>query len=124
MSTAILGLRTTIYRVTDIQKAKEWYSKAFSTKPYFDEPFYVGFTIGGYELGLQPEEDGSAIGQGGVETYWGVDDIDAVYQHLLSLGAAEHQAPNHVGGDIVVAMVKDPWQNIIGIIYNPSFKAS
>ena len=123
MSTAILGLRTAIYRVTDIDKAKAWYSKAFATKPYFDEPFYVGFNIGGYELGLQPVEDGSAIGQGGVETYWGVDDIEAVFQHLLSLGATEHQAPNNVGGDIIVAMVKDPWSNILGIIYNPGFQA-
>ena len=123
MSTAILGLRTAIYRVTDIDKAKAWYSKAFATKPYFDELFYVGFNIGGYELGLQPVEDGSATGQGGVETYWGVDDMEAVYQHLLSLGATEHQAPNNVGGEIVVAMVKDPWGNVVGIIYNPSFAA-
>ncbi|MEM9296837.1 MAG: hypothetical protein AAGA64_00495 [Bacteroidota bacterium] len=49
------GLRTTIYKVNDIYSAKEWYSKAFNTTPYFDEPFYVGFNIGGYELGLQPE---------------------------------------------------------------------
>ncbi|WP_315815564.1 hypothetical protein [Paraflavitalea speifideaquila] len=43
----------------------------FDTAPYFDEPFYVGFNIGGYELGLQPVEAGAATGQGGVETYWG-----------------------------------------------------
>jgi predicted enzyme related to lactoylglutathione lyase len=123
MSTSILGLRTTIYRVADIDKAKAWYSKAFSTEPYFDEPFYVGFSIGGFELGLQPVEDGAAIGQGGVETYWGVDDIGAVYLHLLSLGATGHEAPHNVGGDIMVAMVKDPWGNIVGIIHNPAFKA-
>jgi len=53
----MLGLRTAIYKVGDIDKAKDWYAKAFSTEPYFDEPFYVGFNIGGYELGLQPEEN-------------------------------------------------------------------
>lgn len=51
-----LGLRTTIYKVSDIEKAKHWYEKAFETKAYFAESYYVGFNIGGYELGLQPEE--------------------------------------------------------------------
>jgi lactoylglutathione lyase len=123
MSTSILGLRTAGYRVTDINEAKAWYSKAFNTEPYFNEPFYVGFNIGGFELGLQPVEDGASTGQGGVEVYWGVDDIGAVYLHLLSIGATEHQAPNNVGGDIMVALVKDPWQNLLGIIYNPGFQA-
>ena len=53
----MLGLRTTIYKVSDLLKAKSWYAKAFETQPYFDEPFYVGFNIGGYELGLLPEEE-------------------------------------------------------------------
>lgn len=56
MNTRILGLRTTIYKVSDLAKAKVWYMKAFGVAPYFDEPYYVGFNIGGYELGLQREE--------------------------------------------------------------------
>ena len=120
---SFLGLRTTIYRVTDIEKGKAWYSKVFGTQPYFDHPFYVGYSIGGYELGLQPIEEGAATGQGGVETYWGVEDIEAVYKHLIDNGATAHEAPHNVGDDIMVAMVKDPWGNIVGIIYNPSFKA-
>src|SRR3981081_3371696 len=49
-----LGLRTAIYHVDDIEKAKAWYSEVLGTKPYFDQPFYVGFNVAGYELGLQP----------------------------------------------------------------------
>lgn len=52
----ILGLRTTIYKVGNIENTKKWYANVFKTEPYFDQPFYVGFNIGGYELGLQPEE--------------------------------------------------------------------
>jgi hypothetical protein len=48
-----LGLRTASYRVTDINKGKEWYSAVLGFGPYFDEPFYVGFNVAGYELGLQ-----------------------------------------------------------------------
>jgi hypothetical protein len=38
----MLGLRTTIYKVPDLQKAKEWYSKVFKERPYFDKFYYVG----------------------------------------------------------------------------------
>ncbi len=118
----VLGLRTTIYKVGDIDNAKEWYSKAFDTKPYFDEPFYVGFNIGGYELGLQPEEEIAAIKGDSVLSYWGVEDVENAFNHLIKLGAIEHEKPQHVGSEIIVATVKDPWENIIGFICNPHFK--
>lgn len=118
----ILGLRTTIYKVADIHAAKEWYSKAFLTNPYFDEPFYVGFNIVGYELGLQPEDEVVHEKPESVLTYWGVEDINREFERLLSLGAIVHSTPENVGGDIFVASVKDPWGNIIGLIYNPEFK--
>ena len=121
MKTSILGLRTTIYKVSDINKAKDWYAKAFKVLPYFDEPFYVGFSIGGYELGLQPEEQ-SGPKTDAVVSYWGSNDIESDYNHFLSLGAKTHEAPQNVGGEIVVATVTDPWGNVIGLIYNPEFK--
>ncbi len=123
-SSNILGLRTTIYRVGNIDNAKEWYSRAFGVKPYFDEPFYVGFNIGGYELGLQPEEQKGVEKGESVLSYWGVNNVEEVFSHLLELGATEHEPPQNVGGEIVVATVKDPWENIIGFIYNPEFKLS
>ncbi|MDN5201945.1 VOC family protein [Fulvivirgaceae bacterium BMA10] len=122
MKTTILGLRTTIYKVDDLNKAKEWYSKAFQTPPYFDEPFYVGFNIGGYELGLLPEEKSSDNKTENILSYWGVEDIENEYKRLLELGATEYEAPQNVGGEIVVAAAKDPWGNVVGLIYNPEFK--
>jgi lactoylglutathione lyase len=118
----MLGLRTAIYKVPDLTTAKEWYADAFHTDPYFDEPFYVGFNIGGYELGLQPEETPTTGPKSeNILTYWGVQDITAEYERLLSLGAESHEAPQNVGGELMVATVKDPWENIIGLIYNPYF---
>ena len=119
MSSPILGLRTVGYKVSNLAEAKAWYTKAFQVEPYFDEPFYVGFTIGGYELGLQPEE---SVKGNNVVTFWGVTDIQAEYQRFLDVGATAVEAPQNVGGDIMVATVKDPWENIIGLIYNPEFK--
>lgn len=122
MQNKIVGLRTTIYKVGDIQKAKLWYSKVFLTEPYFDEPFYVGYNIGGYELGLQPEEKPATDKKESVVAYWGVENINAEYKRFLELGAAEHEAPQNVGEGIITASVKDPWGNSIGLIYNPHFK--
>lgn len=118
----ILGLRTTIYKVSDLEAAKEWYTKAFETEPYFDEPFHVGFEIAGYELGLQPEEKTDATKTANIETYWGVEDAKAEFERFISLGATAHEEPQEVGDGIVVATVKDPWENVIGLIYNPHFK--
>jgi hypothetical protein len=118
----ILGLRTTIYKVGDINQAKEWYAKAFERPPYFDEPYYVGFSIGGYELGLQPEEAPTTDKIESVVTYWGVEDIYSVYNAFIELGATENEKPYNVGGDLMTATVKDLWGNVIGFIYNPEFK--
>jgi len=115
----MLGLRTTVYRVDNLSEAKAWYSKAFKTEPYFDEPFYVGFNIQGYELGLLPDD---SVKGDNVLSYWGVEDIQIAYNHLIELGATTHEEPNNVGGELMVASVYDPWKNIIGIIYNPYFK--
>jgi len=122
MKTEILGLRTCAYLVADLKEAKDWYSKAFDAKPYFDEPFYVGFNIGGYELALMPQAESPASKSESLLTYWGVNDIQAVYNKLIDLGAISHEEPKNVGGELMVASVKDPWDNIIGIIYNPYFK--
>ena len=115
----MLGLRTTVYKVSDLFEAKSWYAKAFEIEPYFDEPFYVGFNIKGYELGLLPDENKKGDN---VISYWGVDDINKMYNHFIDLGGTKHEEPNNVGGDLMVASVYDPWKNIIGIIYNPYFK--
>lgn len=119
MKSPILGLRTVIYGVPDIEAAKKWYAQAFGAEPYFDEPFYVGFNVGGYELGLQPDD---ATTGSNILTYWGVENMDIEYKRFLDLGATIHEAPQNVGGEIVVATLKDPWGNIIGLIYNPEFK--
>jgi predicted enzyme related to lactoylglutathione lyase len=121
MTASILGLRTTIYKVNDINEAKEWYAKAFQTQPYFDQPFYVGFNVAGFELGLMPDDTPASDKTTNVLTYWGVENIGSEVAKFLDLGAREHTAPANVGGDIMVASVLDPWGNAIGLIYNPEF---
>lgn len=121
MHQKLQGLRTAIYRVADIAQAKEWYSRVLGIQPYFDQPFYVGYNVAGYELGLQPDESNAPKGTS-VITYWGVDDVPSAFDDLLTAGATAFEQPADVGDGIVVAAVKDPWDNIFGIICNPHFK--
>ncbi|HEX8288436.1 MAG TPA: VOC family protein [Pyrinomonadaceae bacterium] len=117
------GLRTVIYHVDNLEKAKAWYTEVLGTKPYFDQPFYVGFNIGGFELGLDPDMSGVSKGNNAV-AYWGVKDADASYKRMLELGAKKHSDVYDVGSGVRVATVTDPFGNVFGIIENPHFKVA
>jgi predicted enzyme related to lactoylglutathione lyase len=81
----------------------------------------VGFEVGGYELGLDPDVASIHVGNNAVAD-WGVRDIAGAYRHLLERGAEPHQPVKEVGGDIKVATVVDPFGNVIGLIQNPHFQ--
>jgi len=122
MSETSLGLRTVIYKVGDLERAKKWYTAAFGVSPYFDEPFYVGFNIGGYELGLDPDVSQGLPGKCGSLAYWGVQNLDSALDHFGTHGAKINTAAQDVGGGIRVASVFDPFGNVIGLIENPHFQ--
>ncbi len=115
----ILGLRTAIYPVTNLMAGKVWYTRVLGKEPYFDEPYYVGFNVGGFELGLIP--DGTP-GKEGVQVFWGVGNAEAELKRLVDLGAVVHELVKDVGDGIKVASVLDPFDNVFGIIENPHFK--
>ncbi len=118
----ILGLHTTIYKMGNLEMAKQWYAKAFKVTSYFDKSFYLGFNIGGYELGLQPEEPMVIEKAESVVSYWGVQNISEVYDHFIEQSELENEKPYNVGGGLMTATVIDPFGNIIGLIYNPYFR--
>ncbi len=116
------GLRTVVYGVSDIEKAREWYSTVLGIRPYFDEVFYVGFNVGGYELGLSPNEPtGKGSESSGPVAYWGVEDAEATLQRLLELGATALRPVQDVGDGIEVGAVIDPFGNVLAFIKNPHF---
>ena len=119
MKKHFLGLRTVIYPAQELQKVKDWYTQALGFPPYFDEPFYVGYNVGGYELGLDPNAPkGSG---GGTQAYWGVSNVESAVEHLVSLGATVQNEIQDVGEGIKVAAVLDPFGNQFCVIENPHF---
>jgi predicted enzyme related to lactoylglutathione lyase len=118
----VLGLGTVIYHVPDLSRATAWYASAFETQPYFDQPFYVGFNIGGYELGLDPDMETGKPGGEGPVAYWRTKNIAETLKHFLESGAGLKSDIADVGGGIKVAIVADPFGNQIGLIENPQFQ--
>ena len=117
----LLGLRTALYPAPDLERAKAWYRQVLGVAPCFDQPFYVGFEVGGFELGLLPDATPATAGP---QPLWGVADIDAAHARLLALGAAALDPIADVGDGIRVAAVADPFGNRLGLIQNPHFSPS
>ncbi len=124
MSDHFLGLRTAGYRVRDLVAAKAWYTDVLGFEPYFDQPYYVGYNVGGYELGLVPDEAATMSRNDAGVAYWGVADADASYARLISKGATDYEPIQDVGDGIRIGAVRDPFGNVFGVIFNPFFTLS
>jgi predicted enzyme related to lactoylglutathione lyase len=108
------GLKTIIYPVTDIARAKTLYGKLVGVEPYMDEPYYVGFNVEGQDVGLDPR--GHSKGMTGPVAYWHVDDIEESLKLLLEVGAEAQQEVEDVGGGKLITSVKDVDGNVIGLL--------
>lgn len=108
-------LRTIVYHANNMSKAKELYAEVTYIQPYFDEPFYVGFDINGFELGLDNDTSLASEGNHAI-AYWSFDDIENVVERLMVLGAKIISPVIEVGGNILIAIVQDPFGNAIGLI--------
>ena len=111
------GIRTIIYPVKDIARAKTLYTRLLGVKPYMDEAYYVAFSVEGQDIGLDPH--GHSQGMTGPVGYWHVDDIKKSLKALLNAGAEVQQEVKDVGGGKLIASAKDADGNVIGLIQSP-----
>lgn len=118
MPITLQGLRTVIYPSPDLDAATRWWTGVLGAEPYFDQPFYVGYEVAGYELGLLPDGDPAD----GALVYWGVDDVTSAVEAAVGQGATVHTPATEVGDDIVTAAVRTPTGAILGFIFNPHFR--
>jgi predicted enzyme related to lactoylglutathione lyase len=114
-----LGLRSLIHPTSDLAASKAFYRAMLGKEPYFDEPFYVGFSVGGFELGLWPAGDPEL----GPVAYWGVDNIDEALAELVRLGSTPRGAITDVGESTRMIEVRTPTGDVFGLIENPDFVA-
>jgi predicted enzyme related to lactoylglutathione lyase len=108
------GMQTIIYPVTDLAASKQLYAALFGADPVMDEVYYVGWSVAGQDVGLDP--NGRSKGMTGPVGYWHVDDLDKSLQSLLDAGAVVQQPVSDVGGGKRIASVKDADGNVIGLL--------
>ena len=111
------GVKTILYPVEDLAKAKTLYGKLLGVEPYMDEAYYVGFNVEGQDVGLDPH--GHSKGMTGPVAYWHVDDIEERLKDLLDAGAESQEGVKDVGGGNLIASVKDADGNVIGLFQSP-----
>ena len=111
------GVKTIIYPVKDLAQAKKLYGTLLGVEPSSDAAYYVGFTVGDQQIGLDPS--GHQSGMTGPIAYYHVDDIKKSLQSLLDAGGQVQQEVKNVGGGRLIASVKDADGNIIGLIQDP-----
>ncbi len=112
------GLKSVIYPSSDLQRDKQFWETVTGVKPYFDQPFYVGFSINGCELGLDPNAAEEGITQ--PIAYWHVGSVVDASKQLVAGGATTNTEPKDVGGGMMMGTFKDSSGNIFGIIDDPN----
>jgi predicted enzyme related to lactoylglutathione lyase len=109
------GIKTVLYPVKDIARAKSLFSQLLGVHPHTDHPYYVGFRVGDQEIGLTPKGSDA-----GMTAFYHVDDIRKNLQLLREAGTQLLQDVKDVGGGKLIATVKDADGNIIGLIQTPA----
>lgn len=125
------GLATINFYAEDLIAAKKWYSELLGIDAYYafpstENPAYIEFRIGDYqnELGFTSSKYApkDATGPGGAIAHWHVDDLEAVFEKLINMGAKEYQPiTKHGELGFVTASAIDPFGNVLGIMYNPHY---
>ena len=108
------GIKTVVYSVTDLAKAKPVYAALLGVQPMTEAPYYVGFEVGGQHIGLVP--GGEAPGATSAVAYWQVPDIEAKLAEVSAAGATVKEPAHDVGGGRLVATVTDPDGNVLGLL--------
>ena len=112
------GIRTFIFPVSDLGRAKTLFSALVGAEAEMDQPYYVGFKVGGQDVGLDP----NGHRETGPVGYFHVDDIKGRLAELLEAGAEPLQDVRDVGGGRLIATVKDADGNVIGLL-QPAWSA-
>ncbi|MEV6964991.1 VOC family protein [Hamadaea sp. NPDC051192] len=108
------GIKTVLHPVSDLAKAKEVYAALLGIQPQTDSSYYVGFDIGGQQVGLVL--GGGPQAMTAPVTYWEVDDIEAKLAEVVAAGGTVNDPVREVGGGRVVATVTDPDGNVLGLL--------
>lgn len=114
----LTGIVSVIYPSNNLATDKTFWQTALGLEPYFDQPFYVGFQVGGQELGLDP--DAANEGLTHPVTYWQTTDITADLTALTAAGATQNGETRDVGQGVLLTTMRDTAGNVFGLLQRPA----
>jgi len=79
-----------VYPAEDLETAKKFYNTFLGVEPYADGEYYVGYKLGDFEVGLDP--NGTHV-----IAYIHVEDIKASLKKYEAAGASHPQAGDRCG---------------------------
>ena len=110
----IKSIKSIVYPSANIDADVAFWTKVLGKEPYFNEHYYVGFRMDGYELGLDP----NAISEGVTQpvTYWDVADIEEEVAKLVALGMTLHEPIQELSSGVKIAKLKDTAGYMFGLV--------
>jgi methylmalonyl-CoA/ethylmalonyl-CoA epimerase len=104
--------------VTDLARARDFYLNTLGMRFLFDAGTMTFFQCGDIRLLIGTEENSTP--RGGTIVYFKLDDIHAVFAHLISRGVEVVRSPELVAKmpdhDLWIGFLKDPDGNILGVM--------
>ena len=111
------GCSLIVFPVSNLKSTTKLYRTLLGTDPYVEQEYYVGFRLGEFEVGLDPQ--GHQRGSTGALAYWTVDDAAARLQALIDAGAEKVQDATDIGYGKIIAIAKDADGSMIGLLQAP-----
>ena len=107
-------VRLIVYPTKDLAASKKFLTAYLGAEPYVDGEYYVGYRVGEIEVGIDPHAP-----HDGAISYTDTDDIEASLKELTAAGAEVVQEPKDVAAGLLIAQVKDPAGNVLGLRQEP-----
>ena len=107
-------IATLVQNVSDLDAATTLWRTMLDTEPHTTTAYYVGFNVGGLEIGLAPA---GPDGPGAPVPFTGVADLDAAVAAMTGVGATLTQQPTEVGGGTTIATVTDRDGPVLALIH-------
>ncbi|WP_036510248.1 VOC family protein [Nocardia aobensis] len=106
-------LENIVYTVNDLNAAKAIQIALLDTEPHTDNIHYVGFNVGGTEIGLTPVQRDAATS---TVAHIRVADLDATLERARKAGATVVNEPRQVSPGTRVAAVQGSEGPVYGLI--------
>ena len=109
------NLETVIVFSERMEELAEFYREGLQLGSFDSSPRHLGQKLGQVYLGFDQVEDAGEGSETGTTLWFTVDDLQATFDRLVSLGAKVRYPPTEKPWGVRLASVHDPDGNVLGL---------